>query len=546
MMQRTRVTPVAFLVCLAAVGTWLALVAASASARTVYVGNAVSRSVTPIDTDSNMPGTAIPIGEFAAPQAIAIDLDGSTAWLLDLGDFMNDGPGLVPIDTETNAVGTKIPLGFPPIPASLAISPDGETAYVGGNNEMGAGRLIPVDLTTGTPGTAIPVGASLVTALAFTPGGETLYAVIADGNVFPIDLTTVTPTPGTAIPVGTNPAGIAITPDGSKAYVANTGSDNVTPINLTSNTPGTAIPAGDGPFGIAMSPDGGHAYVTKLNDDDVTVIDTATDQAAASTFDVGEDPHGIAITPDGSTAYVTNRADNNVSPIDILTPAVGSPITVGTFPTGLAIVPNQGPTADFSATPAPAEEATTFDGSGSSDTDGTVARYDWDFGDGETLEDGGPAPTHLYAEPGTYTVTLTVTDDEGCSNALVFTGQTAHCNGSALAQFSDDVEVAEPPAPPGPTPTNPQAIPNQLSLKVKRKARTRPGRSCFKVVAIANGAPVQGVVVRLGRKTRQTRANGRARICIRRKAEARRLRITAQKPGFAAISREVRIPARRR
>lgn len=55
-----------------------------------------------------------------------------------------------------------------------------------------------------------------------------------------------------------------------------------------------------------------------------------------------------------------------------------------------------------------------FDGSGSSDVDGTIVSYDWDFDDGN--RGTGVAPTHTYAAPGTYNVTLTVTDDGGLTD----------------------------------------------------------------------------------------------------------------------------------
>jgi len=48
-----------------------------------------------------------------------------------------------------------------------------------------------------------------------------------------------------------------------------------------------------------------------------------------------------------------------------------------------------------------------FDGTGSSD-DNAIYTYAWDFGDGST--GSGTTPAHTYAAPGTYTVTLTVTD----------------------------------------------------------------------------------------------------------------------------------------
>ncbi len=60
--------------------------------------------------------------------------------------------------------------------------------------------------------------------------------------------------------------------------------------------------------------------------------------------------------------------------------------------------------------------AVNFNGSGSSDNDGTIVNYTWDFGDGDTGT--GVAPTHIYGVPDTYTVILTVTDDAGESDAV--------------------------------------------------------------------------------------------------------------------------------
>ena len=49
-----------------------------------------------------------------------------------------------------------------------------------------------------------------------------------------------------------------------------------------------------------------------------------------------------------------------------------------------------------------------FDGSGSYDPEGEQLTYYWDFGDGESGE--GMNPMHVYAQDGTYNVTLTVSD----------------------------------------------------------------------------------------------------------------------------------------
>jgi len=60
---------------------------------------------------------------------------------------------------------------------------------------------------------------------------------------------------------------------------------------------------------------------------------------------------------------------------------------------------------------ASANKTIVFNASGSYDTDGTIASYQWDFGDGTT--GSGVNPEHVYENPGTYNVTLVITDNNG-------------------------------------------------------------------------------------------------------------------------------------
>jgi len=56
-----------------------------------------------------------------------------------------------------------------------------------------------------------------------------------------------------------------------------------------------------------------------------------------------------------------------------------------------------------------------FDGSGSHDPDGEIISYDWDFGDGTI--DSEDTVSHTFSDTGVYTVTLTVTDDQGATGS---------------------------------------------------------------------------------------------------------------------------------
>ena len=81
----------------------------------------------------------------------------------------------------------------------------------------------------------------------------------------------------------------------------------------------------------------------------------------------------------------------------------------------LAPRPNQPPTARFTISPSSPKvgDSVRFDASGSSDPDGQIVRYSWDFGDGST--GSGSKVTHIFSRAGSYTVRLTVTDDRGAT-----------------------------------------------------------------------------------------------------------------------------------
>jgi YVTN family beta-propeller protein len=421
-----------------------------ALAGTAYVANDGDSTVTPINTATNMPGT--PIIVKGNPVGVAITPDGKTAYIGSYGSV-----DVTPIDTATNAVEPGIPVGNHP--EMIAITPDGSTAYV---TNAGVNRITPIDIATNTPEEPITVADGL-SEIAITPDGKTAY-VTDDEGVTPID--TATNEAGSPITVVEGPEGIAITPDGKTAYVTNELGSSVTPINLATNTPGTPITVGSHPNAIAITPDGKTAYVTNDGGTSVTPVDLATNTPEAP-ITVGSYPNAVAITPDGKTAYVTNNG-TSVTPIDIATNTAGTPIKVGENPEGIAITPDQPPLAAFSATSAVLGQPTSFDASASVDPDGSLASYTWSFGDGSTLVTTSPTTSHTYTAAATYTATLTLTDNEGCSTAFVFTGQTAFCDGSPGASTTRQVTVAAAPVQPNQSPARNSSF-SVLSTKVNKK-----------------------------------------------------------------------------
>ncbi|HSB15924.1 MAG TPA: glycoside hydrolase family 44 protein [Bryobacteraceae bacterium] len=101
-----------------------------------------------------------------------------------------------------------------------------------------------------------------------------------------------------------------------------------------------------------------------------------------------ENTFAIVLPPQSVTLFVIPGAGGNNPPVAV---AAASPLS-GTAPL-----------------------AVSFDGDGSSDSDGTIASYAWNFGDGAT--GSGVTVSHTYNAAGTYTATLTVTDNQGATSS---------------------------------------------------------------------------------------------------------------------------------
>ena len=138
---------------------------------------------------------------------------------------------------------------------------------------------------------------------------------------------------------------------------------------------------------------------------------------------------------DGSTGTVaatshTYTAAGTFTVTLTVTDDVGATATASHTVT-VAPAPNLSPIAAFTSSPSYLKA--TFNANGSSDPDGSIASYAWDFGDSTTGT--GVTPSHTYAAGGTYQVNLTVTDDRSGTNSVT-RALTATANKVPVAAFT--------------------------------------------------------------------------------------------------------------
>src|SRR5439155_270799 len=203
------------------------------------------------------------------------------------------------------------------------------------------------------------------------------------------------------------------------ATFANHTIDKVGTCYTLTATSGTLTQATSNSFNITAAP-------PPTGDLTVTAATTGQSLPSSYTVTVDGDQSRIIGANGGSTTYTgLSATDHTVALTDVpanCTASGGNSKTV-TVPAGgtghadftiTCAAPNQPPTAAFTSSCGGLTCSFTDQ---STDPDGSVIGWSWNFGDGATSNSRNPS--HPYGATGDYTVTLTVTDDAGASSAPV-------------------------------------------------------------------------------------------------------------------------------
>lgn len=412
--------------------------AAQAGSWTGYATSLIPEAIVPFDTATNQK-TGTPIEFVNSPRDMVISPDGRTAYVIAWNPQR-----VIPVSLADGTKGEAFPI---PNPANqIALAPDGLSAYVISTNK---GLVYPLDLVAHSVGDPIEIGAQ-VWGIAISVDGTKAYVSTGVYPTFPasyagiaeIDLAT-----GTVTKIGetgSSMTDVGVAPDGSTAYAVAEGLNRLYEVDTASSTISGYLAANSQPIDLALTPDGQRALTSNFSQDTVTSIDLGTGITGPA-IETPDYPMAIAVTPDSSKAFVGSNTTSSITPIDLTTNAAQEDIPIGGTSRVVVITPDQPPKAEFTVTDARPGAAVTFDASHSTDRDGSIVTYAWDFGDGDDTVTTSPITSHVYASEGDYQASVTLTDDIGCSTSMVFTGRMASCAGGPAAVATRTISVTTPP-----------------------------------------------------------------------------------------------------
>ena len=165
---------------------------------------------------------------------------------------------------------------------------------------------------------------------------------------------------------------------------------------------------------------------------DGALVGSRTDATAAAVYMGWWRVGGDTLSSSWPSRPLSNSIAGSLDEVAVYPTVLPAAAVLAHYQTGRGVVANQAPTAAF--TSSTSNLTASVNGSGSTDSDGTIGSYAWNFGDGTTGT--GVTASRTYAAAGTYQVTLTVTDDDGATGSVT---------------RAVTVSTAAPPPPPPPT-----------------------------------------------------------------------------------------------
>jgi len=343
--------------------------------------------------------------------------------------------------------GAVAPAGAPVLGATaegLAVSPDGRFAYAATRDFSGVIAEGIKYLSIGPDGSLTQFGATPGAGeygeIAITPDGRFLFAYSA-GNIkrFAVNPDGSLSSLGTTNP-GISPRYLTVSPNGRFLFLGDDGGKggvssftigadgSLTPNGEPALTGGSAVEL------FAVSPDGAYIYMPDEGQNKIVVAAVALNGALTVVGSMPADgPEVAAVSPDGRFLYwFHDSATEAISVASIGADGIPTPLPFETpwgmgEPVRMLFQPGPAPVASFTAKAAAPGAVASFNASKSTN----AAVYNWDFGDGTTMANGGAAPRHAYAKAGKYQVTLSLVDASGCAATQIYTGQSTVCPGGS-------------------------------------------------------------------------------------------------------------------
>ncbi|MUV90306.1 PKD domain-containing protein [Halapricum sp. CBA1109] len=205
--------------------------------------------------------------------------------------------------------------------------------------------------------------------------------------------------------------------DGSGLSSPTNGSDGAYAVDWLDPSGQSGVECPSGPDGTCTVFTNETSSVALTADTDPTATN-ATMEFAVSNATVGTvSPSSNATADNGNASTTFSPTNPGQTTVYAASGGSGDRLSIDVVD-GTSDTSNTAPTASFTAssTTVATGETIDFDASGSSDSDGSIASYEWDWTDDGTFEATSQTPSHSYPNDGTYTVVLRVTDDDGATD----------------------------------------------------------------------------------------------------------------------------------